>query len=120
MQAGGGNVKIESRKLEWEVKPRTKMFNENYSGPQGGDKKVTAVCSVKFTVAVCRWHLLMCSVQCTILRKQCVVFMLAMSHVHFPCAAESVQCARCLHHICIIKNYPEYLLHFYNMSFKYI
>ena len=56
MQAGGGNVKIESRKLEWEVKPRTKMFNENYSGPQGGDKKVTAVCTLQFTV---------CRVQCS-------------------------------------------------------
>lgn len=39
-KAGGGNVKIESRKLEWEAKPRTKMFNENYAGPQGGDKKI--------------------------------------------------------------------------------
>jgi len=39
-KAGGGNVRIESRKLEWEAKPRTKMVNENYSGPGGGDKKI--------------------------------------------------------------------------------
>ena len=40
VQAGGGNVKIESRKLEWNAQPRTKMVNENYTGPTGGDKKV--------------------------------------------------------------------------------
>ena len=40
LQAGGGNVKIESRKLEWNAQPRTKMVNENYTGPTGGDKKV--------------------------------------------------------------------------------
>ena len=33
-------MKIESRKLEWNAQPRTKMVNENYSGPAGGDKKV--------------------------------------------------------------------------------
>jgi len=39
-KAGGGNVKIESRKLEWNAAPRTKMVNENYKGPTGGDKKI--------------------------------------------------------------------------------
>jgi len=39
-KAGGGNVKIESRKLEWNAAPRTKMVNENYTGPTGGDKKI--------------------------------------------------------------------------------
>ena len=33
-------MKIESRKLEWNAAPRTKMVNENYKGPTGGDKKV--------------------------------------------------------------------------------
>ena len=42
-QAGGGNVKIESRKLEWNAAPRTKMVNENYKGPTGGDKKVEKI-----------------------------------------------------------------------------
>ena len=38
-QPGGGNVKIENRKLEWSAQARTKMVNENYT-PGGGDKKV--------------------------------------------------------------------------------
>ena len=38
-QPGGGKVKIENRKLEWNAQPRTKMVNENYT-PGGGDKKV--------------------------------------------------------------------------------
>jgi len=36
---GGGNVKIENRKLEWSAQARTKMVNENYT-PGGGDKKI--------------------------------------------------------------------------------
>ena len=39
MQPGGGKVKIENRKLEWNAQPKTKMVNENYT-PGGGDKKV--------------------------------------------------------------------------------
>ena len=39
-QPGGGKVKIENRKLEWNAQPRTKMVNENYT-PGGGDKKVS-------------------------------------------------------------------------------
>ena len=38
-QPGGGKVKIENRKLEWNAQPKTKMVNENYT-PGGGDKKV--------------------------------------------------------------------------------
>ena len=38
-QPGGGKVKIENRKLEWNAQPKTKMINENYT-PGGGDKKV--------------------------------------------------------------------------------
>jgi len=36
---GGGKVKIENRKLEWNAQPKTKMVNENYT-PGGGDKKI--------------------------------------------------------------------------------
>ena len=36
---GGGDVKIESRKLEWKTTARTTNFNEGYA-PKGGDKKV--------------------------------------------------------------------------------
>ena len=36
-------MKIESRKLEWNAAPRTKMVNENYKGPTGGDKKVQKI-----------------------------------------------------------------------------
>ena len=36
-------MKIESRKLEWNAAPRTKMVNENYKGPTGGDKKVEKI-----------------------------------------------------------------------------
>lgn len=36
---GGGDVKIENRKLEWRAAPRTQAKNESYK-PQGGDKKV--------------------------------------------------------------------------------
>ncbi len=36
---GGGNVKIESRKLEWKVEGRTVNKNDKYT-PKGGDKKV--------------------------------------------------------------------------------
>ena len=37
---GGGEVKIESRKLEWKTNARTTNFNDGYV-PKGGDKKVT-------------------------------------------------------------------------------
>jgi len=36
---GGGQVKIENRKLEWNVTPKTKVINEGYV-PGGGDKKI--------------------------------------------------------------------------------
>jgi len=36
---GGGNVKIESRKLEWNTEAKTKVINETYV-PGGGDKKI--------------------------------------------------------------------------------
>ena len=36
---GGGQVKIENRKLEWNAAPRTKTVNKDYT-PGGGDKKV--------------------------------------------------------------------------------
>ena len=38
---GGGQVKIENRKLEWNAAPRTKTVNKDYT-PGGGDKKVRA------------------------------------------------------------------------------
>ena len=43
---GGGEVKIESRKLEWKTTARTSNFNDGYT-PKGGDKKVK---NVAFTV----------------------------------------------------------------------
>ncbi len=36
---GGGEIKIENRKLEWRSGARTQAKNENYM-PKGGDKKV--------------------------------------------------------------------------------
>lgn len=36
---GGGNVKIESKKLEFKVGPRIEAKNDAYQ-PKGGDKKV--------------------------------------------------------------------------------
>ena len=39
LQPGGGQVKIEHRKLEWNTTPRTKTVNSGYA-PGGGDKKV--------------------------------------------------------------------------------
>merc|ERR1712241_1399897 len=36
---GGGNVKIENRKLDWNTPARTKAVNEKYS-PGGGDVKI--------------------------------------------------------------------------------
>ena len=40
MQPGGGQVKIEHRKLEWNATSKTKVINEGYV-PGGGDKKVS-------------------------------------------------------------------------------
>lgn len=37
---GGGNIKIETKKLEFKVQPRIEAKNETYA-PKGGDKKVT-------------------------------------------------------------------------------
>ena len=39
IQPGGGNVKIENRKLEWSAQARTVAANDRYT-PGGGDKKV--------------------------------------------------------------------------------
>ena len=39
LQPGGGNVKIENRKLDWNTQARTKAVNEKYT-PGGGDVKV--------------------------------------------------------------------------------
>lgn len=36
---GGGNIKIETKKLEFKVQPRIEAKNEAYA-PKGGDKKV--------------------------------------------------------------------------------
>jgi len=36
---GGGDIKIESRKLDWKTTSRTSNLNEGYT-PKGGDKKV--------------------------------------------------------------------------------
>lgn len=36
---GGGNVKIENKKLEWKAQPRIAAKNDTYQ-PGGGDKKV--------------------------------------------------------------------------------
>lgn len=36
---GGGNVKIENRKLDWKAQPRIAAKNDTYQ-PGGGDKKV--------------------------------------------------------------------------------
>ncbi len=36
---GGGKVKIENRKLEWNAQPRIEAKNENWA-PTGGAKKV--------------------------------------------------------------------------------
>ena len=36
---GGGDIKIERRKLDWKVESRTQAKNDGYV-PQGGDKKV--------------------------------------------------------------------------------
>ena len=41
-QPGGGNVKIENRKLDWNTQARTKAINEKYT-PGGGDVKVWRV-----------------------------------------------------------------------------
>ena len=35
----GGDVKIESKRLDWKTGSRTSNFNESYT-PKGGDKKV--------------------------------------------------------------------------------
>jgi len=37
---GGGNVKIENRKLEWKAAPKIEALNEKYV-PGGGDKKAS-------------------------------------------------------------------------------
>ena len=39
-QPGGGQVKISTRKLEWNAAPKTSVLNEGYV-PGGGDKKVS-------------------------------------------------------------------------------
>lgn len=36
---GGGNVKIETKKLDFNVQPRIEAKNDQYA-PKGGDKKV--------------------------------------------------------------------------------
>lgn len=38
--SGGGKVKIEHKKLEFNVTSRIAAKNENYKGPAGGEKKV--------------------------------------------------------------------------------
>ena len=38
-KAGGGDVRIENRKLEWKREGRTDALNSSYK-PGGGDKKV--------------------------------------------------------------------------------
>lgn len=43
---GGGNVKIESKKIQIEAKPRIGARNENYS-PSGGDVKVIFLFSTR-------------------------------------------------------------------------
>lgn len=43
---GGGDVKIESRKLEWKTTARTTNFNDGYI-PKGGDKKVSVILVVR-------------------------------------------------------------------------
>lgn len=37
---GGGNIKIETKKLEFKVTPRIEAKNEKYT-PKGGEKKVS-------------------------------------------------------------------------------
>ena len=37
---GGGEIRIENRKLEWKRESRTAAFNSSYK-PGGGEKKVT-------------------------------------------------------------------------------
>jgi len=39
---GGGNIKIESRKLDWRAEPRIAAKNDQYQ-PGGGDKKISSV-----------------------------------------------------------------------------
>ena len=46
---GGGEIRIENRKLEWKREARTAAFNSSYK-PGGGEKKVPA----KITKSVCR------------------------------------------------------------------
>lgn len=36
----GGDIKVETRKLEWKASARTSNFNDRYV-PKGGEKKVT-------------------------------------------------------------------------------
>ena len=38
-KAGGGDIRIENRKLDWKKDGRTDAFNSSYK-PGGGDKKV--------------------------------------------------------------------------------
>ena len=41
-QPGGGQVRIENRKLSWEAAPKTVSINMDYA-PSGGTKKVVDV-----------------------------------------------------------------------------
>lgn len=45
---GGGNIKIETKKLEFKVTPRIEAKNEKYI-PKGGEKKVSALLNAIFT-----------------------------------------------------------------------
>ena len=46
---GGGQVKIENRKLDWNVGARTVNLNNNYT-PGGGDKKVRRYSNVEMLI----------------------------------------------------------------------
>lgn len=48
-KAGGGNVKIETKKLEYNVQSRIAAKNENYQ-PGGGDKKVRTYKQTRFSL----------------------------------------------------------------------
>ena len=41
-KAGGGDVRIENRKLDWKREGRTDALNSSYK-PGGGDKKVIVI-----------------------------------------------------------------------------
>ena len=57
-KAGGGDVRIENRKLDWKREGRTDALNSSYK-PGGGDKRVIIFHYIHGYFIICLWCVIM-------------------------------------------------------------